>query len=106
MTASRRACTPLFLKEAPHSTGNRVMAMVPLRTAARSSSLLMGSPPTYFSMRWSSTSASPSIIFSRYSRTRSTMSAGTGAFLNSLPRVSSLSSHTRATSSTRSTSPW
>ena len=48
MTASRRACTPLFLKEAPHSTGKRVMAMVPLRTAARSSSLLMGSPPTYF----------------------------------------------------------
>src|SRR6266498_3976380 len=68
MTASSSACTPLFLNDAPHSTGNSFMAIVPLRTAARISSVVISVPATYFSMRWSSTSARPSIILSRYSR--------------------------------------
>ena len=45
-------------------------------------------------MRWSSTSASPSIIFSRYSLTWSRMSAGISTVLNVLPEVSRSSSHT------------
>ena len=63
--------------------------MVPARTAARISSGLIFSPLRYFSMRWSSTSASPSIIFSRYSFTCSRMSAGMGSVVNFCPRLSS-----------------
>ncbi len=71
------------------------MEMVPARTAAFSSAevIFSVSPPRYFSMRWSSTSARPSIIFSRYSLTRSSMSAGISAVLNDPPR-SSESAHT------------
>ena len=89
------ACTPLFLNEAPQITGKSFMLMVPARTAALISAgvIFSLSPPRYFSMRWSSTSARPSIILSRYSLTRSRMSAGMSAVLKVPPRFS-VSSHT------------
>ena len=47
-------------------TGVSLMAMVPLRIAPFSSSLLMASPPTNFSYTFSSASHAASMIFSRY----------------------------------------
>jgi len=50
----------------PQKTGVSLIAIVPLRIAFFSSSLLMASPPTNFSKTFSSLSQAASMIFSRY----------------------------------------
>ena len=50
MTASSSACTPLFLNEAPHSTGTMKLPTVAVRIACRISAIVSSSPPRYFSI--------------------------------------------------------
>ena len=66
-TASSIGCTPLYLNADPHTTGKNSTDNVALRIAALSSSIVISSPPKYFSMKSSSNSATASISFSRYS---------------------------------------
>ena len=86
-------------------TGNtRHARSCPCGRAAFSSSGEIASPWTYFSIRCSSTSASPSIIFSRYSFDLVAHVGRDLDLLVFLAERSSSSSHTSATSSMRSTS--
>ena len=71
MTASSSACTPLFLKEAPQSTGTILPVMVAFRMARMISSSDSSSPPRYFAISSSSCSTAASITSWRACSTRS-----------------------------------
>jgi len=103
MTASRRFCTPLFLKADPQITGQIWILMVLFLIAERISSTVNSSPARYFSIRASSFPDNSSIIFSLYSTARSSSSAGISVTLNVAPRDSS--SQIIAFISTRSITP-
>ena len=78
-TASKTACTPLFLKEEPHIIGTNFISVTAPRTAARISSASMESGfSKYFSISVSSYSATSSSRRPRHSWTVSTRSAGIG----------------------------
>jgi len=66
-TASRICWTPLFLKAVPRMTGKNFISRVPLRMPFTSSSFVSGWPSRYLRMRSSSTSATDSSSFARYS---------------------------------------
>ena len=75
-------------------TGNSFMAMVALRMPALISATVGVSPPTYFSIRWSSpasdaASATLSIISSRWCFASSSRSAGISSTSYLAPSVSS-----------------
>jgi hypothetical protein len=100
MTASSSACTPLFLNDAPHSTGTIDPAQVAFRMARWISSSDSSSPARYFSIRASSDSTAASITSWRAFSTRSVKASATGISVNVLPSVAS----SKMTSTRRSTS--
>ncbi len=102
MTASSRACTPLFLNEAPHSTGTMAPEVVAFRMARWISSNDSSSPARYFSSSSSSCSTAASMTSWRAASTRSRYTSGTGISVNVLPRLSS----SKMNSTRRSTSMW
>ena len=102
MTASSSAWTPLFLKEAPQSTGTIDPEVVAFRMAAGSPRSESSAPPRYFSSSSSSCSTAASITSCRAASTRSRYASGTGISVKVLPSVSS----SKMTSTRRSTSMW
>ena len=89
ITASSSACTPLFLNEAPQSTGTNSIAIVALRIAWRISATVSSSPARYFSISSSSCSTAASTALWRAASTASRRSAGTSVTVNVLPSVDS-----------------
>ncbi len=100
MTESSSACTPLFLNEAPHSTGTILPFTVAARMACCTSSSVSSSPARYFVISSSSCSTAASITSCRAFSTASLKASATGISVNVLPRVDS----SNTTSTRRSTS--
>mmetsp|Transcript_27923 Transcript_27923/g.61100 ORF Transcript_27923/g.61100 Transcript_27923/m.61100 type:complete len:249 (+) Transcript_27923:1296-2042(+) len=87
-TASRRGCTPLFLKAVPHTMGTKVFSRVPLRMSALSAASSGSSPSRNIIMASSSCSTAISTIFSRYSFACSCSSGRISLYSKEAPRSS------------------
>ncbi len=103
MTASSSDCTPLFLNEAPQSTGTIQPLQVARRIAPWISASVSSSPAKYFSSRSSSCSIAASIRSCRHFSTSALSASGTGISVKFLPIVAS--SKTRSTCRSRSMCP-
>ena len=83
MTASIIFFTPLFLKDVPQITGKNSTLSVPLRIAFLISSFVTCSPSRYFSMSFSSNSATASMSSIRFSSAIALKYAGMSISLDS-----------------------